>query len=256
MSFLPQAFLSNVKGKDGLARPARFQVILPIPTYVNQFVENGLLDTLLNLPNAIFANVTARIAGSNNSTPSANPTISRYLALQCESAELPGKTLQTADAMIYGPGYKVPYLATYTETTLNFICTNEFYERKLFDRWLESMVPTDTNNARFPKGKDSRYLTNIQIIQYDDFIKQIYAVELIDAFPIGIAAQPLSWSDDNFHRLSVQFTYQRHRTIYEGAYDLEAAAAALLGSTVAGVPIKQVLNLQGSSINETLRRIF
>ena len=63
MSFLPQAFLSNVRGKDGLARPCRFQVILPIPTYVNQFVENGLFDRLLNLPNAIFANVTARIAG-------------------------------------------------------------------------------------------------------------------------------------------------------------------------------------------------
>jgi len=90
-------------------------------------------------------------------------------------------------------------------------------------------MPSDTNNLRFPKGQQSRYLTNIKIIQYDDFIRQIYAVELIDAFPIGIAPQSLSWSDDGFHRLSIQFAYQRYRPIYEGTYDIGAAVSSLLG---------------------------
>jgi hypothetical protein len=114
--------------------------------------------------------------------------------------------------------------------SLTFLCTNEFYERKLFDRWMECIHPTDTNNLRFPKGQSSRYLTNIKIIQYDDFIKQIYAVELIDAFPIGVAPMTLNWSEDGFHRMSVQFAYQRFRTVYDGNYDLGAAAAALFGS--------------------------
>jgi hypothetical protein len=73
-------------------------------------------------------------------------------------------------------------------------------------------------------------MTNIKIIQYDDFIKQIHAVELLDAFPIGVAPQQLSWGEDGFHRLSIQFAYQRYRTIYEGKYDLAAAATALFGS--------------------------
>jgi hypothetical protein len=118
----------------------------------------------------------------------------------------------------------------YADTTLTFLCTNEFYERKLFDRWMEAIIPSDTNNLRYPKGLQSRYLTNIKIIQYDDFIKQIYAVELMDAFPIGIAPQSLSWSEDGFHRLSIQFAYQRYRPIYQGTYDLAAAATALFGS--------------------------
>jgi hypothetical protein len=151
------------------------------------------------------------------------------LALQCESAELPGKTLQTADVKIYGPTFKVPYQTQYTETTFTFLCTNEFYERKLFDRWMEAINPSDTNNLRFPKGETTRYMSNIKIIQYDEFIRQIYAVELIDAFPIGIASQALNWSEDGFHRLSIQFAYQRYRTIYEGTYDLAAAASALFG---------------------------
>jgi hypothetical protein len=62
-----------------------------------------------------------------------NASISRYLALQCEAAELPGKHWQTADVKIYGPSFKVPYQTQYTDTTLTFLCTNEFYERKLFE---------------------------------------------------------------------------------------------------------------------------
>lgn len=258
MSFLPSLFLSHIKSKDGLAKPNRFQVILPIPQYINQFIEMSLLEQLLNLPNSIFTDVTARAQGTNNRN--ANSTISRYLGLQCESAELPGKTLQSADVSIYGPTYKVPYLAAYGETTLNFLCTNEFYERKLFDRWLEAIIPNDTNNARFPKGSGGApyegYMTNIKIVQYDDFIKQIYAVELIDAFPIGIASQPLNWTEDNFHRLSVQFSYLKYKTIYDGAYDLGAAATALFGGAIAGVPINTALGAQVDQMQATLKKIF
>ena len=234
MSFLPQLFLSNIKAKGGPARPSRFQVILPIPTYVNNFISSSILEKLLNLPNSVFSDVTTRVLGQSEQQVSSNPSISRYLALQCESAELPGKSLTSADVTIYGPGFKVPYKANYSETTLTWICTNEFYERKLFDRWLESIVPTDTNNARFPKGNGltGGYMTNIKIVQYDDFIKQIYAVELIDAFPVGISSQALSWSDDGIHRLSVQFSYQKFKTIYEGGYDVGAAASALLGAAI------------------------
>ena len=100
---------------------------------------------------------------------------------------------------------------------------------------MEAIMPPDTNNMRFAKGQQTRYLTNIKIIQYDEFIKQIYAVELIDAFPIGVAPQTLSWSEDGFHRLSVQFAYQRYRTIYAGSYDLAAAATALFGTGISRI---------------------
>jgi hypothetical protein len=235
MSFSPNLFLSHVRGKDGLARPARFQVILPIPPYINQFIGNSVLEKILNLPNSIFSDVSDAINSAlgreteSGYSKSANAQTTRYLSLQCENAELPGKTLQTADVKIYGPIFKVPYQMQYADTTLTFVCTNEFYERKLFDRWMEAIMPSDTNNLRFPKGQQSRYLTNIKIIQYDDFIRQIYAVELIDAFPIGIAPQQLSWSDDGFHRLSIQFAYQKYRPIYEGTYDIGSAISSLLG---------------------------
>jgi hypothetical protein len=242
MSFAPNLFLSNIRGKDGLAKPSRFEVILPLPPYINQFVGNSIIEKILNFPNSVFTDVSDAIGSAfgregpeNEYSKTANSSMSRYLALQCESAELPGKTLQTADVKIYGPTFKVPYQTMYSDTTLTFLCTNDFYERKLFDRWMEAIMPPDTNNMRFAKGQQSRYLTNIKIIQYDEFIKQIYAVELLDAFPIGVAPQTLSWSEDGFHRLSIQFAYQKYRTIYAGNYDLASAATALFGTGISRI---------------------
>jgi len=240
MSFSPNLFLSNIRGKDGLAKPSRFEVILPIPPYVNQFVGNSIIEKILNFPNSIFTDVSDAIGSAfgrqgdaDEYSKTSNSSLSRYLALQCETAELPGRTTATADVKIYGPTFKVPYQTQYTDTSLTFLCTNDFYERKLFDRWMECIHPSDTNNLRFPKGSTSRYLTNIKIIQYDEFIKKIFAVELIDAFPIGIAPQALNWGEEGFHRLSIQFAYQRYRPVYDGGYDLASAATALFGSVAA-----------------------
>ena len=227
MSFSPSFFLSNVNAKAGLARTNRFEVIIPIPTYLNRFVSLSQLDDLFNLPNSIFTSVVRTLNGE--SEQSSNPQVSRYLALQCETAELPGKSLLTNEARVYGPSYKVPYQTQYEEMALTFICTNEFYERKLFDRWLECIMPTDTNNLRYAKDDSTRYMTNIKVVQYDDFIRKIYSVELIDAFPVGIAPQSLNWADDGFHRVTVRFAYQKYRTIYEGEYDLAQAAGAIFG---------------------------
>ena len=239
MSFSPNLFLSNIKGKDGLARPCRYEVILPIPAYIGQSIGNSLLEKIFNFPNSIFSDVSDVInqaLGTGDDGPrSSNPTITRYLALQCEAAELPGRTLETADARIYGPSFKIPYRMQYTDTNLTFLCTNEFYERKLFERWMDAIIPSDTNNPRYPKSDASRYLTNIRIIQYDDVVRQIYAVELIDAFPVGIAPQALSWGEEGFHRLSVSFAYQRYRSIFEGRYDIGQTLTSLGGSAAARI---------------------
>ena len=143
MPFSPQLFLSNIKAKDGLARPARFEVVLPIPTYINRFVSQSLIEKIVNLPNNLVGSIADSVNEALGNSPTAeqsktsNASISRYLALQCEAAEFPGKTLLTQDSKIYGPTFKVPYQTQYGDTTLTFLCTNEFYERKLFERWMD-----------------------------------------------------------------------------------------------------------------------
>ena len=49
MSFSPNLFLANMNAKGGPAKPSRFEVILPIPQSVAQFIEQGILEKVLNL---------------------------------------------------------------------------------------------------------------------------------------------------------------------------------------------------------------
>ena len=78
--------------------------------------------------------------------------------------------------------------------------------------------------------KNQKYYSKITVIQYDDFVRQVFAVEMKDAFPVSISSQQLSWSDDNFHRLTVDFAYQEYNPVYEGKYDPEAIAGAIAGN--------------------------
>jgi hypothetical protein len=189
MSFNPNDFLSHINGNNGLSKPSKFEVQITIP-----------------LPLVTATDV--RIANFGE--------LSRSLSLQCESAELPGKNLVTDDVKIYGPTFKLPYQTQYNDISLTFLCSGNFYERSLFDSWLNLIMPTDTNNLRFPKGSNitgsNGYLTEVLIKQYVDVGNEIYNVTLIDAFPIAIQAQTLNWSDDGFHRLTVTFSYLRYVT--------------------------------------------
>ena len=236
MAFSPQIFYSNAVQHGGFAKPSRFRVILNMPPGVinhiskskyESFIEG--LDTVtssaVSSVNGFISNLFG-IGGAGQSVPALNSTVSRYLALQCESTELPGRSVLTTDVEIYGPIFKRPYRTAYTEIPFTFICTNDFYERRLFDTWMESMVPSDTHNVRYSKNilGESQYTTDIAIVQYDEFVKQIYAVKLIDAFPISISSMPLSWGEDGFHRLTTQFAYRKYEVITNLQYDFPNAS--------------------------------
>ena len=154
-------------------------------------------------------------------------------------------------------------LINLTPGTTDYI--NNYYQltecRKNFNGHLESM------EVEVLQCRDNlvRWLFNVHNLvnvdtgksqySYDDFIKKIFAVELIDAYPIGIASQALSWTDDNFHRLSVQFTYQKYRVIYDGEYNLTEAATALFGAKAATLFDRAGQNVM-DSIGNTIKKIF
>ena len=239
MSFSPNQFLSNLAAKGGPAKPSRFSVVIPIPLLVGKRVSASVASKLLDITNTVAEAAGGLFKKAEDFDDSITTSVeaTRFLALQCEATELPGKAFTTSDAKVYGPTFKVPNQVAYSDISLTFICTNEFNERKLFDVWMESIMSPVTNNFRFPKAKDGggNYLTQMKVIQYDDFVKQIYAVDLIDAYPIGITAQPVSWGEDGIHRLTVQFSYQKYRTIYDGVYDEAEIVSSLTGSAFASI---------------------
>lgn len=229
MAFSPNEFVSNINSKGGLSRSSLFAVVIPIPTYINNFVTYTITDAIENFGNNLvnsfvdpitsFVNQTLGRGPIDEQSRTSNANTMRELAFLCETASLPGKSFLTHDARVYGPTYRIPYQAQYSEMNLTFLCTNQFQERALFDRWMEAMIPSDTNNPRFPKSEKSRYMTNIRIIKYDDRANEVFIAELQDAFPLSMAEQQMSWQDDGFLRLSLQFSYRYYKVLFQGGFN-------------------------------------
>lgn len=82
------------------------------------------------------------------------------LKFLCEAAELPGKTILTSDAKIYGPAYKIATGTVFNEITLTFLCSNDMREKLQFDVWMNSIQDPRKFNMQY---RDS-YVGTISII--------------------------------------------------------------------------------------------
>ena len=105
--------------------------------------------------------------------------ISRELIFRCESAELPGRTHLTSDSRLYGPIRKIPYNSGFVESTLTFMCSNNYIEEK-------------------------------RVLDEQD--KELYQIELLEAFPQNVGAISLGWaSNTDYMKFSVTFSYRKWR---------------------------------------------
>lgn len=143
---------------------------------------------------------------------------SQDLTFLCEAAEFPGRGLMTTDLRYYGPNFKAPFQSTYEDLSLTFLCRDEFRERQFFDDWINYINPVATFDFRYP----SEYRKNVSLYQISDLPKEgssntgkaTYVFEFEGIYPILVNPQQVTWADDNFHRLTVTFTYIRwHRSI-------------------------------------------
>ena len=72
------------------------------------------------------------------------------LAMRVESAELPGKTITTSDARLYGPLRKIPYNLGFIDSTFTFMCSDAFIvEKRFFDNWADFIIDPNTFDAEY-----------------------------------------------------------------------------------------------------------
>lgn len=127
----------------------------------------------------------------------------KSLTYRCETANLPGRTMATAEQKTYGPIEKFPYLMTYNDMDLTFLVDDDMKQKYLFDGWLDLINPYLNNNY----GYKEEYATTITINQYDVTNKLSYSADLIDAYPISVNQMDLDWSNEGLHKLTVTFAY-------------------------------------------------
>lgn len=174
MAFNPGDFIAYLGKQNETARTDKFEVHFSIPPLVAGTMSN------------------------------------RDLALTAENSELPGRDLQMIEYRHHAFIQRIPQMNLYGQAGFTFICTGKFHEKKLFDRWLDSMVPVQTGLVAYPwdSSGNHNYDTTITVHQFDNAGKRIYSVDLIDAVPTSVAALNQSWDNDAIHRLQVTFAFK------------------------------------------------
>lgn len=152
-----------------------------------------------------------------------NNNVVRDLGYLCEAAEFPGRGFMNTDLRYYGPSFKAPFQSTYEDLNLTFVVRDSFLERQFFDDWINIINPINTYDFQYRKN----YISQIELFQMSekenygesDKPNEVppgsrestaqYKFTFEEAWPILINPMPTNWAEDNFHRLTVSFTYTR-----------------------------------------------
>lgn len=132
----------------------------------------------------------------------------RTLNLRCENAQLPSRSVATADQKFgTNPIEKHAYMSYYGTTDMTFIVGGDMREKVFFDNWLEYINPTSTFDINYRND----YVTTVRVNQYDNQNNLAYSIDLYDAFPTAVNQVDLDWSADGHIKLVVVFEYRYWR---------------------------------------------
>ena len=139
----------------------------------------------------------------------------RTLAMRVESAELPGKTITTSDARLYGPIRKIPYNLGFIDSTFTFMCSDNFLvEKRFFDDWANYIIDQDTFNAEYYDN----LIGSINLQLLNDRNELMYEVEYMEVFPINVSAMNVGFSQMNeYAKFSVTFSYRKWKRLSSNA---------------------------------------
>lgn len=189
-------FKSTVGKRNGIANTNRFAITITPPT-----------QTLLNL------------GGLIGGGPLINDP--RDVNILCKSCSLPGKLIMTGDYDPYDAfPRKYPQSTVQEDVEFTFLLTNDFYAKKLFDKWQSSIIDQSSQLVSY----DSTYKTDVFIQELNKENNPVYAVRLRDAFPTSVNSIDLSNDNtDTVAEVSVNMTYSR--------FEIEAPLRSMINST-------------------------
>ena len=144
--------------------------------------------------------------------------ISRDLGLLCNSAELPGTSMATAqiDGNRMGIVEKFAHTRVYTDTTLTFYVDSDYRVVQFFELWHDfiasgSGVSKDQkayyNRLRYP---DEYKVSTMRIQKFNKDHFRNVEYTFLNAFPVNVSSMPVSYDGANVLELQVTFAYDRY----------------------------------------------
>ena len=168
--------LGTYRSRDGIARPARYEVVILPP------------------------------AGMQGRTALSNSEGARNVSLKCENISIPGRNIDTTpDTNIYGPTREIASGFSFAEITARFQCSSDLKERIFFEEWQKSSFNQETWSMNFY----NEYTGQIDIFLLDEQNNRRYGVKMWDCFAKNVGAQQLDYSTINEQmKIDVTFSYR------------------------------------------------
>ena len=222
--------LGEFRGKDGISRPHRYEVTLFPPT--------GSAGSA-GLGSNVFSKIMGEALGDG--------TV-RATGLKCESISFPGRSMDTSeDTNIYGPSRKIVNGFTFADVSAIFQCSSDMKEKKYFETWQRLSF----NPQTFAIGYYKDYVGSVDIHALDEQNNKRYGVKLIEAFPVSINEQALSYAvGASYQTVGINFQYRYWQNLTD-----EANLPKPLLDRIAESAINTVTRRITANIPSVLRRL-
>ena len=111
------------------------------------------------------------------------------------------------------------YEKVYDDCSMKFMCTNDMYIRKMFDKWFDIIYNPTTN--RFGLKDDYSVDVVIQMLNKQDI--PVYGGKLLKAFPVKISGFDLTQDKEALVEVQIDWKYDKFET--EGILSSSLSAA-------------------------------
>jgi hypothetical protein len=147
---------------------------------------------------------------------------SRYIELWCDSANLPGVSMQTTQFRRYGYGVaeKRPVAPSFNNVSMTFMGDSKGSIHSYFHNWMKLINNYNLSDGNLNNYKDygghrsyelaykDDYAVDIRISVFKENTEEVIKIVLRQAFPTDIGDIQLNWNDTNdYMRIPVSFTY-------------------------------------------------
>jgi hypothetical protein len=152
----------------------------------------------------------------------------RLFSIRCDSVQLPGVALASADGpprLGYGPIEKHPYNANFEDISLTFIIDANSRVHKLLYNWVNVIVNFQSSglnrlsdstgpmkSAAYEVGYRNKYAAQLQIDVYrdtgtNDSYQKTMTYKAYNAFPMAFPSAGLNWNEGDILKLNIPFAY-------------------------------------------------
>jgi len=178
--------LGGMRSKDGIARPARYEVVILPPT-----------------------------GGQNNPDRAGLSRGVREASLKCENIAFPGRNIDTTpDTNIYGPTREIATGFSFAELSARFQCSSDMKEKLFFESWQKQSF----NSQTWSMGYYNDYVGSMDIYLLDTNDRRRYGVQLVECFPTDVGQQALDYTPaGDIMTLSVTWSYRYWKNLTDEA---------------------------------------